>query len=98
MRHQSKFRVWITLSSLPLIAESLWETVIEDLEEHSQALGPILSWDSRANRGLVVFALDSGNKAGAARVSVDAVAESLDSSGQGYVYPARIEVEPRLGV
>lgn len=90
----SEYRLWITVTDLPLSAEAHWQPLVDHLEQHHGDLGPVLSWDG--DEAVLVIALDSDSEAHAVRTGVDVVADALHRTGLGDRYPRLVEVEQTL--
>jgi hypothetical protein len=88
----SDYRVTITIPNLPIEAEGQWGPFITRLERSAAAGGPILAWDR--GDAQVLIAVSGPDEAGAARVALTQVIDSLRATDLADRYPSRLEFEP----
>ena len=86
-----EFRIYITVSALPVEDEGTWQPLITALERCAEELGPVIAWYGRDAQ--IVLSCDASDEAEAAATATQAMADALHAANLGDRYPAGLEVE-----
>jgi len=92
LQGMTEYRIHITVPGLPFKHEARWEPLIEHLERHHEALGPVIGWHAEETAWITVSTA-AESEAAAVRTGVDALVDSLVLAGLGNLYPSEVEAE-----
>ena len=90
-----EYRTWVFIAGLVADEQSRWEPFIERLEYDVRDYQPSIGW--RGEEAHVVMSFEAADIAGAAAHGVALVADALQTTGLGELYPTRVELEALNG-
>jgi hypothetical protein len=88
-----EYRIWMSITNMPLSQESKWLPLMTHLEHHHAELGPVASWDDDTTMVLTIAA-DEPDRAAAANLAMRVASDALHATSLGEFFPSIFQIEP----